>query len=79
MGADPAVRAVAGLAATVLDEASVKKAIAEAEKALEGRGRLLIRKSGTEPLIRVMAEGDQKSFIDPLVDSIISAIQKAAA
>jgi phosphoglucosamine mutase len=73
------VRVPAERSATVLDEASVKKAIAEAEKALQGRGRLLIRKSGTEPLIRVMAEGDQESFIDPLVDSIVSAIQKAAA
>ena len=57
----------------------VKAAIAEAEKALIGRGRLLIRKSGTEPLIRVMAEGDNEAFIDPLVDSIIHAIQQAAA
>jgi len=73
------VRVPAEKSATVLDEASVKAAIAEAEKALVGRGRLLIRKSGTEPLIRVMAEGDNEAFIDPLVDSIIHAIQKAAA
>jgi phosphoglucosamine mutase len=63
----------------VLDQAPVKAAIAEAEKALVGRGRLLIRKSGTEPLIRVMAEGDNEALIDPLVDSIIHAIQQAAA
>jgi len=73
------VRVPAEKSTTVLDEASVKAAIAEAEKALVGRGRLLIRKSGTEPLIRVMAEGDNEAFIDPLVDSIIHAIQKAAA
>jgi len=73
------VRVPAEKSATVLDEASVKAAIADAEKALVGRGRLLIRKSGTEPLIRVMAEGDQEAFIEPLVDTIISAIQKAAA
>jgi len=73
------VRVPADKSATVLDQTSVKAAIAEAEKALAGRGRLLIRKSGTEPLIRVMAEGDNEAFIDPLVDSIIQAIQQAAA
>jgi phosphoglucosamine mutase len=73
------VRVPADKSATVLDQASVKAAIADAEKALVGRGRLLIRKSGTEPLIRVMAEGDNEAFIDPLVDSIIHAIQQAAA
>ena len=73
------VRVPADKSATVLDQAQVKAAIAEAEKALVGRGRLLIRKSGTEPLIRVMAEGDNEALIDPLVDSIIHAIQQAAA
>ena len=73
------VRVPADKSATVMEHAQVKAAIAEAEKALQGRGRLLIRKSGTEPLIRVMAEGDNEAFIDPLVDSIIHAIQQAAA
>jgi len=73
------VRVPAEKSATVLDAATVKAAIADAEKALNGRGRLLIRKSGTEPLIRVMAEGDNESVINPLVDSIIHAIQQAAA
>ena len=72
------VRVPAAKSATVLNEGAVKKAIADAETALEGRGRLLIRKSGTEPLIRVMAEGDNEAYIDPLVDSIIQAIQQAA-
>ncbi len=72
------VRVPADKSATVMEHAQVKAAIAEAEKALQGRGRLLIRKSGTEPLIRVMAEGDNEAFIDPLVDSIIHAIQQAA-
>jgi len=72
------VRVPAAKSATVLDEVSVKNAIAAAETALLGRGRLLIRKSGTEPLIRVMAEGDNEAHIEPLVDSIIQAIQQAA-
>jgi phosphoglucosamine mutase len=72
------VRVAAAKSATVLDEAPVKTAIADAEKALVGRGRLLIRKSGTEPLIRVMAEGDNEAYIEPLVDSIIASIQQAA-
>jgi phosphoglucosamine mutase len=73
------VRVPGDKSATVMEHAQVKAAIAEAEKALQGRGRLLIRKSGTEPLIRVMAEGDNEAFINPLVDSIIHAIQQAAA
>jgi phosphoglucosamine mutase len=56
------VRVPADKSATVLQEPPVKAAIADAEKALVGRGRLLIRKSGTEPLIRVMAEGDNEAL-----------------
>ncbi len=73
------IRVPADRIATVLDEAPVKAAIAEAEKALVGRGRTLIRKSGTEPLIRVMAEGDNEAFVESRVDSIIEAIRKATA
>ncbi|PCI00131.1 MAG: hypothetical protein COB79_06120, partial [Zetaproteobacteria bacterium] len=39
---------------------NVKKSIENAENALKGKGRLVIRKSGTEPLVRVMAEGDDE-------------------
>ena len=46
-----------------LEQKSVKQRIAEAEAELSGRGRLLIRKSGTEPLIRVMAEGDDPELV----------------
>ena len=62
-----------------LEDNQVRKAIADAESELARHGRLVIRPSGTEPLIRVMAEGDNEALIDPLVDSIIHAIQQAAA
>jgi phosphoglucosamine mutase len=45
---------------------------------LNGSGRLLIRKSGTEPLIRVMAEGDDEILVQKLVNEITSAIADAA-
>jgi phosphoglucosamine mutase len=61
-----------------LDSSSVKKVIAAAEKELEGKGRLVIRKSGTEPLIRVMAEGDDAAQVERLVDGICAAVESAA-
>ena len=61
-----------------LDNKTVKQRIAEAEKELEGKGRLLIRKSGTEPLIRVMAEGDDPALVERVVDDICEAVQAAA-
>jgi len=61
-----------------LDNANVKKRIAAAESELEGRGRILIRKSGTEPLIRVMAEGDDPALVEKVVDDICEAVQAAA-
>ncbi len=56
---------------------SVRKRIAAAEAELEGRGRLVIRKSGTEPLIRVMAEGDDPALVERVVDDICEAVQSA--
>lgn len=61
-----------------LDNAKVKKRIADAERELEGRGRILIRKSGTEPLIRVMAEADDPVLVERVVDDICEAVQAAA-
>jgi phosphoglucosamine mutase len=61
-----------------LEADSVRKRIAAAEAELEGRGRLVIRKSGTEPLIRVMAEGDDPAVIERVVDDICEAVQSAA-
>ena len=62
-----------------LDDPAVKAAIADAEAKLTGRGRLVIRKSGTEPLIRVMAEGDDLGMVETLVDGICNAVRVAAA
>ncbi|MHC5305850.1 phosphoglucosamine mutase [Bartonella sp. LJL80] len=57
-----------------LEDKHVKDVIKTAEKRLEKIGRLVIRPSGTEPLIRVMAEGDDQRLIETLVDEIIDAI-----
>jgi phosphoglucosamine mutase len=62
-----------------LEDAGVKACIADAEAELAGRGRLVIRKSGTEPLIRVMAEGDDEAQVHAVVDRICDAVQLAAA
>lgn len=62
---------------TPLEVASVKAAIVEAESRLEGRGRLLIRKSGTEPLIRVMAECEDPALLMQVVDGIVSEVESA--
>lgn len=59
------------------DHGPVKKAIAAGEARLADTGRLVIRKSGTEPLIRVMAEGDDKTLVHAVVDDIIAAIEGA--
>lgn len=61
-----------------LNAESVKAVIAEAEKELEGTGRLVIRPSGTEPVIRVMAEGDDAAQVERIVDRICDAVKKAA-
>jgi phosphoglucosamine mutase len=57
-----------------LDEASVKAAIAEATSRLGDKGRLVIRPSGTEPLIRVMAEGDDAALVETVVNDIVGVI-----
>jgi phosphoglucosamine mutase len=61
-----------------LNAAAVIAAIAAAEKTLGKGGRVLVRKSGTEPLIRVMAEGDDSSLVLRVVDQIIKAIPRKA-
>jgi phosphoglucosamine mutase len=62
-----------------LENAGVKSAITAAEQKLGRGGRLIIRPSGTEPVIRVMGEGDDKILVEAVVDDIVSALSKAAA
>ena len=62
-----------------LEAESVKRVIADAEGELNGRGRLVIRPSGTEPVIRVMAEGDDAGQVERVVDAICDAVKEAAA
>jgi phosphoglucosamine mutase len=61
-----------------LDDAEVKSAIDAGEKRLNGHGRLLVRSSGTEPVIRVMGEGDDRILVEEVVDHIVSALGHAA-
>ena len=62
-----------------LQDAHVKQSIADAEAMLGNSGRLVIRPSGTEPVIRVMAEGDDEGLVTRIVDELCGAIAKAAA
>ncbi|MBB5042851.1 phosphoglucosamine mutase [Shinella fusca] len=57
-----------------LEDAVVRQAIADAESELARNGRLLIRPSGTEPLIRVMAEGDDRAQVERIVDELVGVI-----
>ena len=57
---------------------SIGKAQAEAERALNGRGRVLLRPSGTEPVLRVMVEGEPKEAIESAAHSIAAAVRSAA-
>ena len=69
------VRFTAGQTPLELD--AVQQAIHSAEQALDGQGRLLIRKSGTEPLIRVMAECEDEALLNVTVDSVVDAVTDA--
>jgi phosphoglucosamine mutase len=62
-----------------LEHAKVQLAIKSAEQRLNGQGRLVIRPSGTEPVIRVMGEGDDKSLVEDVVDGIVEALTDVAA
>ncbi|GAA0526532.1 phosphoglucosamine mutase [Rhizomicrobium palustre] len=61
-----------------LESDLVKKAIEAGKKKLEGTGRVLVRKSGTEPLIRIMAEGDNETLVQAVVNDIAAAVVDAS-
>mgnify|MGYP001810152722 CR=1 FL=1 len=61
-----------------LDDPSVKAAIDDASRRMGNRGRVLVRASGTEPLVRVMAEGDDESLVKSVVSEIADAVRSAA-
>jgi phosphoglucosamine mutase len=62
-----------------LENAQVRSAIKHAEARLNVHGRLIIRPSGTEPVIRVMGEGEDKVLVEEVVDGIVEALTNAAA
>ena len=62
-----------------LGDKAVKEAIMEGQNALSNTGRVVIRASGTEPLIRVMAEGDDRSLVQRVVSDISASVRAAAA
>lgn len=66
-------------AADVQNAPSVKAKITEVEQALEGRGRLLLRPSGTEPLIRVMTEGENEAEVTALAEGLAEIIKQEVA
>jgi phosphoglucosamine mutase len=62
-----------------LESNAVKAVIAEAEQRLNGSGRIVVRASGTEPLIRIMAEGDDAKLVSQVVREIAGAVKQVAA
>jgi phosphoglucosamine mutase len=62
-----------------LDDAQVRSVIASAERKLGRAGRLIVRPSGTEPVIRVMGEGDDRSLVESVVDDVVEALSEIAA
>jgi phosphoglucosamine mutase len=62
-----------------LQDASVIKAIEAGRERLGNGGRLVIRPSGTEPVIRVMAEGDDRDLVNRVVDDVVDAVSQAAS
>jgi phosphoglucosamine mutase len=62
-----------------LDDAQLRSVIASAERKLGPAGRLIVRPSGTEPVIRVMGEGDDRSLVESVVDDVVEALSEIAA
>ena len=63
----------------VLEAAGVRQAVARAESELAGHGRVLLRPSGTEPVVRVMVEGEDRAHVQRLADGIAAEVRAAGA
>jgi len=62
-----------------LQSPAIREAVAAAEADLAGRGRVLLRPSGTEPVVRVMVEGEDRGSVQRLAESIAAVVRKAPA
>ena len=62
-----------------LGHAKVKTAVGDAEKNLNGKGRVLLRPSGTEPLLRVMVEGEDRQLVEQSAQHIAEVVRKLAS
>jgi phosphoglucosamine mutase len=62
-----------------LEDGGVRRLIDDATDRLANRGRLIIRASGTEPVIRVMAEGDDRAMIEAIVEELVTVLGQASA
>jgi phosphoglucosamine mutase len=60
----------------ISDNQAINAAVVDAEQQLDGRGRVLLRPSGTEPLIRVMVEGEDQQLVDRLVAAIAKTVEQ---
>ncbi len=65
--------------ANVLEQTTVRKAIEAAEQLLTGTGRLVVRRSGTEPLVRIMAEGNDAKLVERAVEAVHDGLMQVAA
>jgi phosphoglucosamine mutase len=61
-----------------LQDSAVREAVTRAETDLAGRGRILLRPSGTEPVVRVMVEGEDRAHVQALADAIAAAVRASA-
>ena len=72
------LKSIACAGAAVLDQGSVAQAIGDAERLLANTGRLLVRMSGTEPKVRIMAEGEDEALVGRAIDDVVAAIEQAS-
>ena len=69
---------VAGGGANLMREARITQAVRDAESALDGNGRVVLRPSGTEPVVRVMIEGEDKTQVKKLAKQLAKEVAAAA-